>query len=484
MPHSHPSLHRLIAPLAAALLLAAALIPSPARGADATVDQARAALAKATGYMRSISTEGGYLWWYSADLKERAGEEKATPTQVWIQPPGTPSMGQAFLRAYAATKDPQYLQAAQAAAACLATGQLASGGWDYKIDFDPKEAAKSYRRTDVGKIPPADTTNRRNISTYDDNNSQSAMQFLMAFHDTAKSKPGDLREIRTAMEYGLGKMLEAQYPNGAWPQRYDGKARDPKQFPVQAARVPTTYPRDWPKPDYKSYYTLNDNTQRDCILTMLDAYHRYGRPEYLAAAKKGGDFLILAQLPADQPTWSQQYNAQMEPAWARAFEPPAACSSESVGACRTLMQLYRETGDEKYLKPIPAAIDWFKRSTIAPNTWARYYELGTNKPIYGDRDGKIHYTLEELTPERRTGYSWRGPYNVAEMIAEYEKVREKPAPPKPAARRAAPANEERVKTVIASLDDQGRWLTGGRIQTRTFIQNAGLLCDYLEAAGK
>ena len=103
----------------------------------------------------------------------------------------------------------------------------------------------------------------------------------------------------------------------------------------------------------------------------------------------------------------------MEPAWARAFEPPSVCSSESACAIRVLLDLYRETGDRKYPAPIPAAIDWFNRSEIAPNTWARLYELGTNRPLYGDRDGKIHYTLEEISEERRRGYTG-GAYGIRE----------------------------------------------------------------------
>jgi hypothetical protein len=67
--------------------------------------EARAALDRATTFYRSISTRGGYLWWYSKDLKERAGENKATETQIWVQPPGTPSVGMAFLRAWQVTQE-------------------------------------------------------------------------------------------------------------------------------------------------------------------------------------------------------------------------------------------------------------------------------------------------------------------------------------------------------------------------------------------
>ena len=38
--------------------------------------------------------------------------------------------------------------------------------------------------------------------------------------------------------------------------------------------------------------------------------------------------------------------------------------------------------------------------------WARYYQIGTDKPIFGDRDKTIHDDVNELSLERRNGYSW------------------------------------------------------------------------------
>ena len=46
------------------------------------------------------------------DLKERAGEVKATPSQVWVQAPGTPAVGMVFLRDYTVCREPQFLAAA------------------------------------------------------------------------------------------------------------------------------------------------------------------------------------------------------------------------------------------------------------------------------------------------------------------------------------------------------------------------------------
>jgi PelA/Pel-15E family pectate lyase len=41
-----------------------------------------------------------------------------------------------------------------------------------------------------------------------------------------------------------------------------------------------------------------------------------------------------------------------------------------------------------------------------PPLWARFYEIGTNRPIFGGRDAVIRYSLAEVEPERRAGYRW------------------------------------------------------------------------------
>jgi PelA/Pel-15E family pectate lyase len=38
--------------------------------------------------------------------------------------------------------------------------------------------------------------------------------------------------------------------------------------------------------------------------------------------------------------------------------------------------------------------------------WSRYYEIGDDKPIFGDRDKSIHDNVDEISKERRRGYSW------------------------------------------------------------------------------
>ncbi|HEY1170727.1 MAG TPA: pectate lyase [Verrucomicrobiae bacterium] len=490
----------------AILLVVAVSFMTTSLFAAPSATEVKAALNKSTKFMQSISTEGGYLWRYSDDLKFRAGEENATATQIWIQPPGTPAMGETFLKAYAASGDKIHLDAARGCALALAKGQLESGGWDYSIDFDPAKFPLAYRRTDAGKLTATELAKRKNISTYDDNNTQDALRFLMEYVAVTKtSTSAEDKEIRTALDYGLKKMLEAQYPIGAWPQRYDGKPKSTSEYPIKKASIPKAYPREHPKTDYKGYYTLNDGTLSDCIDIMLTAHKQFGDPKYLAAAKRAGDFLLLAQLPEPQPAWAQQYNPNMEPAWARAFEPPAITGGESGGAIRALIRLHLETGDAKYIEPIPRALAWYKRSEIAPNKWARYYELTSNKPIYGDRDGKIYYRLQDISKERQTGYGWESDFNMRRTFLQWDELqkdgREKTAAkrvPKPMSDKTRAEVQSKlapkVEKAIKDLDTQGRWVTDGktaqeakdlkssrRIETSVFIENMRSLSDYLEA---
>ncbi len=464
--------------------------------ADNLADEARTALAKATSAMQGIATEGGYLWRYSPDLSERAGENVATATQIWVQTPGTPAMGFAFLRAHASTGEARYLEAAWAVAEALAAGQLASGGWDYLIEFDPEKRTAWYLRDDLGRLAPDDVAKRRNVSTYDDDNTQQALRFLVAL--TVVHPAGDTardRRIREARDYGLAKLAEAQRPSGGWPQRWDGRPVDSSAYPVQSASIDPAWPRAHTGQPYYDHSTLNDDTQRDCILTLLDAAKQLNRPDLRAVALRGGEFLRRAQLPEPQPGWAQQYNARMHPAWARAFEPPGVSSRESAGVMSLLVDLYLETGDAGFLEPLPRAIAWLRRSEIAPGQWARLYEPDTNRPIFGDRDGKIYYSVEELSLERQTGYAWKGAFGVPAAIAQAEAAltlgREAMlARRDAAAQRDDPARraEElapRVRAAITALSPEGWWLATVRdapaITTAAYIANARLLCDYLDA---
>jgi len=205
----------------------------------------------------------------------------------------------------------------------------------------------------------------------------------------------------------------------------------------------------------------------------------------------------LAQLPDPQPIWAQQYNARMEPAWARKFEPPSVTGGESVGVCQTLIDLYLELGEDKYLHAVGPAVKWFKDSSIGKGRWARFYELKTNKPLYFTKDYKLVYADDDLP----THYGFQSSFGVESMIRYYEKVKsmgrekflaaQKSAPLTPQQRAArAKAMEKQVQKIIAAQDDKGRWVTrtkletrgmtfGDRIESRVFIDNMRVLSAYL-----
>ena len=88
--------------LAALLLLAGLAAPAHAQS-RAEVERT---MKRATTFMvEKVSTNGGYVWAYLPDMSRRWGEIEAKPSMVWVQPPGTATMGHLFLDAYHATGD-------------------------------------------------------------------------------------------------------------------------------------------------------------------------------------------------------------------------------------------------------------------------------------------------------------------------------------------------------------------------------------------
>ncbi len=447
-------------------------------------EQASQALRKASEFFRNrVAVEGGYVWQYSEDLTKREGEGRASKTKVWVQPPGTPSVGMAFLEAYHATGDRYYLEAAKKAGDCLVRGQLKSGGWQYHVEFDPKRRTSYAYRVDAA-------SKGRDETTLDDDTTQSALRLLMRLDKALEFKDTKIHE---AAEYALASLLDARFPNGAWPQRYS-RSPDAEKFPVKKADYPESWSRTWPKEKYKCYYTFNDGAIIDVIDVMFEAWHTYGDERYRTAAKKAGDFILLAQMPEPQPGWAQQYDAQMHPAWARKFEPPAVCGGESQEVLEALLQLYRETGSKKYLEPVPKAIAYFRRSMLPNGRLARFYELKTNKPLYFTKQ----YELTYLDDDMPTHYSFIvGAARLDSVEQEYNRLldsgRKKPDR-QPAGSHRKPSKKliARTKAVISALDEQGRWVNNARlkyhgpddptrrvIRSDTFIKNVGVLSRYL-----
>ena len=131
----------------------------------------------------------------------------------------------------------------------------------------------------------------------------------------------------------------------------------------------------------------------------------------------------------------------LAPAGARNFEPASLSAAESADLLIFLMRQPNPTPAMR--AAIEGGIAWLKAHALhdvewardmsdrrlvakpgAGPIWARFYDLETGRPIFGDRDKTIHDDVDDLSPERRNGYSW---YNSgpAKALAFYEKWKAK-----------------------------------------------------------
>jgi len=443
---------------------------------------ARQCLKKAVSFYRQkVASHGGYVYYYTVDLKDRWGEGKASRDTIFVQPPGTPTVGIAYLNAWAATGEACYLDAAREAAEALVSGQLDSGGWTQVIHFAKPERGRMGR---YRKRPGVGTWN---VSSLDDDQTQAALRMLMRLDRALNFKHADIHE---AVLYGLEAVLKAQFPNGAFPQVWTAPV-EPK--PVVKARFPAYdgKPEGRVK-NYWAYYSQNDNVAGTVSELLIDAHRTYQDARYLAALEKLGDFLILAQMPDPQPAWCQQYNYEMVPIWARKFEPPAITGGESQDVLETLIRIAHYTQKPNYLEPIPRALGYLQKCLLPDGRIARYYELRTNRPLY--MDARYQLTYDDSAAPRH--YGWKQPVRLKEIEKAY---RDANCGMTPTAMPAVEGGEDAVRKIIAELDAEGRWITtyaGERlvgqpeflpgfryISSNVFNRNVGALSEYLARQG-
>jgi PelA/Pel-15E family pectate lyase len=467
-----------------------AVVCQPALAAEevergAVADALRRAV---TFFHDQVAAHNGYVYQVTSDLKYREGEGDAGQSSVWVQPPGTPAVGQAYIEAYERTGDDYLLAAAKDTAACLLQGQLHSGGWQNHIDFDTPLREKLAYRVDGPRRKRA-----RNWSSFDDDQTQAALRFLMKVDRALNFKEAAIHE---AVEFALAGVIRNQYPNGAWAQGFeeiDG-ARD---YPDLPASYPESWPRKHPGGDYWQYYTLNDQALVRVMQTMWLAGEIYNQQKYRDSAIKAGNFLLQAQMPEPQPAWAQQYNFEMQPIWARKFEPAAVSGGESQVVIEALMDLAIQTGDIKYLAPVPRALKYLQSSLLPDGRLARFYELKTNRPLYFTKQYELTYDDSDMP----THYGFKTNSMLAKLQARYDKLeglsstalKELAEKDRQRQTRGAP-NSQAVKKIISALDQRGAWVEPGKLRyiktvpadqpmilSEIFIRNIEQLSRYLAA---
>jgi PelA/Pel-15E family pectate lyase len=446
--------------------------------------EAEQTMLKATRFMvENVSTNGGYLWYYTPDLSRRWGEMEAYKTMIWLQNPGTTSVGHMMLDAYRATGNEYYYQAAAKAANAIIWGQSSEGGWNYVIDFSGDKSLKQWYNT-IGKNGwrLEEFHHYYGNSTYDDNITSNAARFLLRMYVT-KMDPA----YRPALDKAISFILKSQYPIGAWPQRY-----------------PLIY--DFSKeghPDYTSYYTYNDDVIWQNIHFLIQCYLTLGEQRFLDPIKRGMNFYLISQ--DGSGGWGQQMDLNLETAGARTYEPKALLPRNTAAIVLQLLDFYQFTGDRKFLNPIPAAIHWLEQTVLPADktensryTHAKFLELGTNKPLYPHRKGSNvkygYYYVDGNDENLLSHYGGKSYIDIQELKNEYKRVFSMTAEE---ATRNSPLKEETfngsgipqsyydlsyerstkipdesaVKTIIQSLDKENRWLVKHGMTSNPYIGN-------------
>jgi PelA/Pel-15E family pectate lyase len=292
--------------------------------------------------------------------------------------------------------------------------QRDSGGW-------PKDIDMAAVLNDDQKADLAVRKNRAD-STIDNGATHTQMVYLARVFSAAK-----IARYKEAFIKGLDFLLAAQYENGGWPQFY-------------------------PKPSgYHKHITFNDDAMMGVMKILREISRR--EPAYAfvdegrrvraeKAIERGIECILKCQIVVDNrlTVWCAQHDeVTFEPAPARSYEKVSLSGSESVNIVRFLMGIERP--DRRVIESIKSAVAWFEAAKLtgikqveikdaslpngfdrvivadspapsapsAPSAgplWARFYEIGSNRPIFCGRDGIIKYSLAEIEHERRIGYNW------------------------------------------------------------------------------
>jgi pectate lyase len=251
--------------------------------------------------------------------------------------------------------------------------------------------------------------------TFDNDATTDELRFLARIF-----RATDERVYREAFLKGFDYILKAQYPNGGWPQYHPP-----------------------PERSYHRHITFNDHAMVRLLEFLRETYSSE-RFEFLgaerrAAARRAFDrgitCILRCQVHVDGrlTAWCAQHDEKdLRPRPGRSYELVSLSGAESVRVVQMLMSLDDPTPE--VIMAVEGAVAWFDSARIkgirvevhkdakapkgrdrvvvkdsaAPSIWARFYEIGSNRPIFTDRDGVAKHDLSEIGYERRNGYAWLG----------------------------------------------------------------------------
>jgi PelA/Pel-15E family pectate lyase len=300
--------------------------------------------------------------------------------------------------------------------------QTPAGGWGKHLDLRTRRREPGERFSNGG-------TGWNFAGTIDNGATTTELRFL-AKVAAAQAAPG----VRAALHRGLEYLLRAQYPSGGWPQVY----------PLMGG--------------YHDAITFNDHAMVNVLRLFRDvadgerefaAMPAELRRRAAASVERGLACLLGTQIVVNGRAtgWGQQHDAfTFAPVSARAFEMVSLATAESAGLTRFLMEL--DAPSPQLVAAVRGCVEWFRATALEGYEWARAdgdarlvarpgagplwprcLEIGTDRALFGDRDGSIHDDVRELSTERRTGYAWYVS-EPASILAKYAKWSAQHGPPR------------------------------------------------------
>jgi PelA/Pel-15E family pectate lyase len=296
--------------------------------------------------------------------------------------------------------------------------QRSVGGWPKNIDMGA--AVAPAKRAGIEDEKDLNDATIDNGATY--TQIRILARFVTAAHDAQATK--------AALD-GIDYLLRAQYPNGGWPQ----------YFPLRS--------------NYSHNITFNDGAMIGVMRLLAEVgagaapfafVDEPRRAKTRDAVARGLRVILASQIVVNgkRTVWCAQHDPEtLGPAGARKYEHPSLSGSESVGIVEYLMDL--PAPSPEVVAAIEGSVTWFRSVRIegirlerrpvadaprgsdlfvvpdpaAPPLWARFYEIGTNRPIFSGRDAVVRYSLAEIEHERRNGYSWYGEYAKDLLATKY-----------------------------------------------------------------
>ncbi len=327
-------------------VLEAELAPLPVEDAE-FLPVAEAGLRRTMNYMADLQRWGGWqcLYTWPTLLGSAAQGREYVDFADYIDNDkgnGSAPLAGKFLWAYETVGDYRYLDVALRSGEFYLAAQAEEGYWLH-----------GYRMT-VDGIKPVGSPSGIKLQDQD----QAHPIYLLNYLHRVTGDQRYLDAVKLAGEF----YLLAQNPNGSYPHHYD-LVEGVGENAIGLA----------------GGGELNDRATNDAIDVMALMYHITEDPRYIQTMKEVADWLLEAQGDA-VPLWSDQYDAENNPSWARAFEPPAYGVSATTLACQALREAYRFSGDERYVAAIRRTDEWMK-ANVEDGAMSTYTDPESDRPI-------------------------------------------------------------------------------------------------------